>query len=131
MGLRARSEAALHPGRASQWRTLTSRVSTACFANECSNEHWFVSLAHAREVIEARRQDYNDVRPHSALDTPAEFARAARTKLRSPVAPFDPVTLLVGVLFKNADPSTNRFYQLPLVESLLDHVPGTAWSRTP
>jgi hypothetical protein len=56
------------------------------------DEHWFVGLDHAREVIEAWRVDYNDVRPHSALDnlTPAEFARRARAELRSPPAPFVP-----------------------------------------
>ena len=45
--------------------------------DECLNEHWFTSLAEARTVIEAWRQDYNGVRPHSSLEnmTPEEFAR--------------------------------------------------------
>jgi len=45
------------------------------FRDECLNEHWFVSLADARRKIEAWRQDYNEVRPHSALGnrTPKEF----------------------------------------------------------
>jgi putative transposase len=62
------------------------------FRDECLNEHWFVSLDHAREVIEAWRIDYNDVRPHSAIGNlaPAEFARRARAELRSPMAPFVP-----------------------------------------
>jgi putative transposase len=62
------------------------------FRDECLDEHWFVGLDHARELIEAWRVDYNDVRPHSALDnlTPAEFARRARAELRSPPAPFVP-----------------------------------------
>lgn len=62
------------------------------FRDECLNEHWFVGLDHAREVIEAWRVDYNEVRPHSALGnlTPAEFARCARAELRSPPAPFVP-----------------------------------------
>ena len=38
------------------------------FRDECLNEHWFVGLDHARQIIEAWRQDYNEVRPHSALD---------------------------------------------------------------
>lgn len=44
--------------------------------DECLNEQWFVSLDHARQTIEAWRQDYNQNRPHSALGdrTPAEFA---------------------------------------------------------
>ena len=51
------------------------------FRDECLNEHWFVSLAEAREKIEAWRRNYHQVRPHSALgyQTPEEFAtRAAR-----------------------------------------------------
>ena len=45
------------------------------FRDECLNEHWFVSLEDARRKIEAWRQDYNEVRPHSALGnrTPKEF----------------------------------------------------------
>jgi putative transposase len=44
--------------------------------DECLNLHWFVSLPDARRTIEAWRQDYNRVRPHSSLGrrTPAEFA---------------------------------------------------------
>ena len=47
--------------------------------DECLNEHWFVDLRDAREKIEAWRIDYNEVRPHSALDgrTPTEYAQAA------------------------------------------------------
>lgn len=47
--------------------------------DECLNEHWFVSLGDARQIVEAWRQDYNDQRPHSALgyQTPAAFARGA------------------------------------------------------
>jgi len=37
------------------------------FRDECLNEHWFVSLADAKAVIEAWRVDYNSVRPHSSL----------------------------------------------------------------
>jgi len=44
---------------------------------ECLNQNWFLSLADARDKIEAWRQDYNHVRPHSSLDnlTPRAFAR--------------------------------------------------------
>jgi putative transposase len=47
------------------------------FRDECLNENWFVSLADARDTIEAWRIDYNTIRPHSGLAdaTPAEFAR--------------------------------------------------------
>jgi putative transposase len=47
------------------------------FRDECLNEHWFIHMQHARDVIEEWRIDYNDVRPHSSLRdlTPSEFAR--------------------------------------------------------
>ena len=46
--------------------------------DECLNEHWFVSMQHARSVIEAWRIEYNTERPHSSLDdlTPEEFRDA-------------------------------------------------------
>ena len=49
--------------------------------DECLNEHWFLSLDDARQIVEAWRQDYNRERPHSALGyrTPEEFARGAVT----------------------------------------------------
>ncbi|WP_373860985.1 integrase core domain-containing protein [Herbaspirillum rubrisubalbicans] len=31
------------------------------------NEHWFVSMRHAREIIAAWRREYNSERPHSSL----------------------------------------------------------------
>jgi putative transposase len=47
------------------------------FRDECLNEHWFVSLAHARVVIEPWRQEYNDERPKRSLGglTPAQYAK--------------------------------------------------------
>ena len=43
--------------------------------DECLNTNWFLSLKHARGVIEDWRKDYNTVRPHSALGglAPQEF----------------------------------------------------------
>ena len=51
------------------------------FRDECLNEHWFISLSHARSIIEAWRIEYNTERPHSSLgnQTPEEFAAARRT----------------------------------------------------
>ena len=45
--------------------------------DECLNEHWFMSLPAARNIVERWRDDYNAVRPHSALGnrTPEEFAQ--------------------------------------------------------
>ena len=49
--------------------------------DECLNEKWFRSLREARDVLEAWREDYNDVRPHRSLGgrTPSEYARALST----------------------------------------------------
>ena len=44
--------------------------------DECLNDHYFTGLDDARRKIEAWREDYNRVRPHTSLDglTPEEFA---------------------------------------------------------
>nr|WP_322880959.1 IS3 family transposase [Pandoraea sputorum] len=50
------------------------------FRDECLNEHWFVSLRHAKRLIESWRIEYNTERPHSHSSlgylTPEQFARA-------------------------------------------------------
>jgi len=50
------------------------------FRDECLSQAHFPTLARARVEIELWRIDYNDVRPHSALDyrTPAAFGELAR-----------------------------------------------------
>lgn len=49
------------------------------FRDECLNEHLFRNLVHARSVIDAWRDDYNAVRPHTSLNgmTPQAFAQHA------------------------------------------------------
>lgn len=37
------------------------------FRQECLNAHWFMSLDDARQKMEEWREDYNNVRPHSAI----------------------------------------------------------------
>jgi len=46
--------------------------------DECLNENWFLSVGEARDIIEAWRKDYNEVRPHGSLNglTPREFAES-------------------------------------------------------
>ena len=46
------------------------------FRDECLNVHWFETLAEAKQLIEAWRQEYNESRPHRALGdlAPSEFA---------------------------------------------------------
>ena len=47
------------------------------FRDECLNEHWFTSLAHAQVVIEAWRREYNEERPKKGLggQKPAAYAQ--------------------------------------------------------
>jgi putative transposase len=48
------------------------------FRDECLNEHWFITMQHARSTIEAWRIEYNTERTHSSVDdlTPEEFMNA-------------------------------------------------------
>lgn len=50
------------------------------FRDECLNEHWFISIQDAKEIIEDWRKDYNGERPHSSLGymTPLEFSRTVK-----------------------------------------------------
>ena len=47
------------------------------FRDECLNEHWFTTLAHAQALIEAWRCEYNKERPKKGLGglTPALYAK--------------------------------------------------------
>jgi len=51
------------------------------FRDECLNEHWFTTVAHAKVVIETWRREYNDERPKKALGglTPTAYARQLTT----------------------------------------------------
>jgi putative transposase len=50
--------------------------------DECLNEHWFTSLAHAKHVIEDWRREYNEQRPKKSLGglTPASYAKQIAQK---------------------------------------------------
>jgi putative transposase len=50
--------------------------------DQCLNEHWFTSLAHARTVIETWRREYNDERPKRSLGrmTPTQYAKQLAIK---------------------------------------------------
>jgi putative transposase len=54
--------------------------------DECLNEHVFLTLAEARETIEAWRHDYNHLRPHGSLGalTPTEFAAPKGQEMQPP-----------------------------------------------
>ena len=46
------------------------------FRDECLNEHWCVSLAHATTIIRGWHREYNEERPKKELSglTPADYA---------------------------------------------------------
>ena len=46
--------------------------------DECLNINWFMSVRHAREVMESWRQDYNEIRPHNSFKgrSPKVYAEA-------------------------------------------------------
>lgn len=48
-----------------------------CLRDECLNEHWFVSQAHAKAMIEVWRREYNEERPKKTLGglTPSAYTR--------------------------------------------------------
>jgi len=52
------------------------------FCDECLALNWLLNLVDARQKIEAWRQDYNEVRPHSSLSdlTPMEFIALQQQK---------------------------------------------------
>jgi len=56
--------------------------------DECLNTQWFADLDHARRVLSAWRDDYNNVRPHGSLDgrTPSEYERDFNQRLTQSVA---------------------------------------------
>jgi putative transposase len=68
----------IQPGRPMQNGYIESF--NARLRDECLNEHVFDSLAEARQIISAWRDDYNQVRPHGSIGRipPAEFAARHR-----------------------------------------------------
>ena len=59
------------------WQNGTDERFNGKFRDECSSVEWLRSRRVAVVVIEAWRQHYNHVRPHSSLEyhTPVEFRR--------------------------------------------------------
>jgi putative transposase len=54
------------------------------FRAECLNAHWFMSLDDARRKCEARRRDYNEERPHSAIGNKAPIELIDRSVAHGP-----------------------------------------------
>lgn len=66
------------PGK--PWENGSDESFNGRFRDECLNQEWFQNRREARAIIEAWRQHYNEVRPHSSIGylTPNQF-RAAST----------------------------------------------------
>lgn len=56
---------------------------------ECLGQHWFLDLDDARQKVESWRQEYNDVRPHSAIGdrTPMSLIQAPPPSAEAPQPP--------------------------------------------
>lgn len=54
------------------------------FRDECLNQHWFLNVQDASEIIETWRLSYIDERPHSSLNkmTPYEFVKEHQNDLQ-------------------------------------------------
>jgi putative transposase len=67
------------------------------FRDECLNENWFLTLEHARGIIEKWYIDYNNERPHSSLGylTPEEFIRQESEKFSTGM-PVEVVSINAG-----------------------------------
>jgi len=67
--------ALIDPGK--PWQNGTDESFNGKFRDECLSVEWFRSRREAVVIIEAWRQHYNHVRPHSSLEyhTPVEFRR--------------------------------------------------------
>ena len=63
----------IEPGKPSQNAYIESF--NGRLRDECLNESVFSSLNHARQIVEAWREHYNDERPHSGIGylTPVEY----------------------------------------------------------
>jgi putative transposase len=70
-------EAALHRARQAAQNGYIESFNGR-LRDECLNQEWFTSLFHARCVLAAWKDDYNSVRPHSALDyqTPTQWVQS-------------------------------------------------------
>jgi len=70
------------PGK--PWQNGTDESFNGKFRDECLSIEWFRSRREAAVLIEARRNHYNEVRPHSSLQylTPAEFKQELRQELQ-------------------------------------------------
>lgn len=77
--------ALIDPGK--PWQNGMDESFNGKFRDECLSVEWFRSRDEAKVLIEAWRQHYNQVRPHSSLDylTPDEFKRRGSSNINRAV----------------------------------------------
>lgn len=77
--------ALIDPGK--PWQNGANESFNGKFRDECLSVEWFRSRDEAKVLIEAWRQHYNQVRPHSSLDylTPDEFKRRGSSNINRAV----------------------------------------------
>lgn len=63
------------------------------FRDECLNEHWFVSLAHARTVIATWHREYNQERPKKTLKAMTPSAYAMHLEIKTHPTQPKPITV--------------------------------------
>lgn len=70
----------IEPGKPNQNAYIESFNSR--FRDECLNEHWFLNLHHARQLIGAWQKEYNEERPKKGLGglTPIQHAEKLKEK---------------------------------------------------
>src|SRR4029077_2953534 len=70
--------ALIDPGK--PWQNGASESFNGKFRDECLSLEWFRSRSEAKVLIEAWRQHFNNVRPHSSLGYLTPAASAAKLK---------------------------------------------------
>jgi putative transposase len=95
------------------WERKRARIFSGLFfcgatRDECLNQHTFASLADARDIIEAWRLDYNELRPHRSLGhmTPNAFAAELETATLSSHSSetTNPASLAIAVIAAATEP---------------------------
>jgi transposase InsO family protein len=77
---------------------FSSRVRT-----ECMNAHWFLTLADARQKVEAWRRYYNEDHPHGSIDYKPPIASQNSGDVASRHPDRSPKTLPSGATMKGSE----------------------------
>lgn len=103
----------IEPGKPSQNAFVESF--NGKLRDECLNEHEFLNLHHARNVLEAFAHDYNHCRPHSSLGNvpPSQYAQSARRASPPRGAGGDTPSLLSNLNLTTLTPTSPELSSTP------------------